>query len=137
MESDGTHTQVMREMDDATEQPVFQYPWKVIAVKGKWFRGLKEIKDHSFLQEWQGSLTPGSAMEQILQETISKHAKDKIGYTQHLFTKEKPYSNNMIAYYNEITSLAGEQKATDGVYPNFSTIFDTVLPNNLKDKLIK
>lgn len=43
----------------------------------------------------------------------------------------------MIAYYNEITSLAGEQKATDGVYPNFSTIFDTVLPNNLKDKLIK
>ena len=62
-------------------------------------------------------------MEQILQETISKHAKDKIGYTHHLFIKEKPYSNNMIAYYNEITSLA----ATDGVYPNFSTIFDTVL----------
>lgn len=72
-------------------------------------------------------MTPGSAMEQILQETISKHAKDKIGYTHHLFIKEKPYSNNMIAYYNEITSLAGEQKATDGVYPNFSTIFDTVL----------
>lgn len=76
-------------------------------------------------------------MEQIFQETIPKHAKDKIGCIQHVFTKGKPYSNNMIAYYNEITSLADEQKVTDGVYPNFSTIFDTVLPNNLKGKLLK
>lgn len=78
-------------------------------------------------------------MEQITPEAISKRIKDKkvIGSSQHGFMKTKSCLTNLIAFYDEMTSLVDKGRAVDSIYAGFSTGFDTVSPNNLTDKLME
>lgn len=51
--------------------------------------------------------------------------------------KAKSCLTNLIAAYDEMTSLVDKRRAVDTVYVGFSTVFDTVSPNNLTDKLME
>lgn len=44
---------------------------------------------------------------------------------------------NLVAFYNEVTSLVDKWKAVDVVYLKFNKAFDTISHNNIMDKLIK
>ena len=46
-------------------------------------------------------------------------------------TNGKSCLTNLIAFYNEMTSLMDEGRTADVVYLNFSKAFDTVSCNNL------
>lgn len=78
---------------------------------------------------------PGKVMRQLILDIISKHMKDKkmIRTSQHGFTKGKLCLTDLIAFYNEVTSLEGEE---DVVYLDFSKTL-TVSPVTSSDKLLK
>ncbi|GAB0181744.1 mitochondrial enolase superfamily member 1 [Grus japonensis] len=61
------------------------------------------------------TLIYGMVMEQILMDTISKHIKDRRmpESSKHGFMKRKSCLINLIAFYNEMTSLVDEWKAVN------------------------
>lgn len=73
--------------------------------------------------DWSPSI-PSKAMDQIIPETISKHAKDKkvIGRSQHGFMKRKLCLTKCIALYDETTGLVNNGRAADVIYLNFGMI---------------
>ena len=46
--------------------------------------------------------------------------------SQYGFTKEKSGLTNMVAFYNEVTSLVDEEIVVDVVYLDFKMVFHTV-----------
>lgn len=60
-----------------------------------------------------------------------------IGSSQHGFMKGKSCLINLIACYNEVTSLVDEGTAVDVVHLNFSKAFSAVSHNILIDELTK
>lgn len=72
---------------------------------------------------------PGQVMKQLILDIISEHMKDKkIRTGQHGFTKGKLC---LIAFYNEMTSLEGEE-STEDVYIDFSKTSSPVSHNILR-----
>jgi len=61
--------------------------------------------------------------------------KKVTGSSHHGFTKGKTCLNNLIALYDEITSLVDEGKAVDVVYLDYNKGFNTVSQNILIEKL--
>ena len=54
---------------------------------------------------------------------------------QHEFIKGRSFLTNLISFYDQVTSLAGEGQAVSIVYLDFSKAFDTVSCSNLLQKL--
>lgn len=67
---------------------------------------------------------PGKVKEQILLQTIYENIEEK----KHAFMKGKSYFTNLIAFYDEITSLV--------LLFGFSKAFDPISHNNI-DKFLK
>lgn len=81
----------------------------------------------------------GKMMEQLILDVIIKQMEEKkvIGSSQHGFTKGKSFLNNLVAYYDTMTSWIDEERAVDVGYLDFSKAFDTVTHNFLIGKLRK
>lgn len=92
----------------------------LIIVTGKGAQRLEKSKCHFHLQEGvrelqagQPASIPGSMMEQLIWETVAGHAKGKkvIGNSQHELTNGKSCSNNLIAFYDEMTAVVDQRRA--------------------------
>lgn len=53
------------------------------------------------------ALIPGKVLKEQIQETISRHMKDRkvIGSSQHGFKKGESWLTNLVASYDEVTGL--------------------------------
>lgn len=93
---------------------IFERSWRLAEVPGGWkteniTRIFKDRKKEGLRNYRPVNLTsvPGKLMKRIILESISKHMKDKMGIwsSRRGFRQGKSYLNDLIAFYNEVTSL--------------------------------
>ena len=80
---------------------------------------------------------PGKIMEKIILEVTEAHLRDNavIGPSQRGFTMGRSCLTNLISFYDEITHPVDQGKPADGIFLNFSRVFDTVSHRILLDKM--
>ncbi|RMC07517.1 hypothetical protein DUI87_16991 [Hirundo rustica rustica] len=96
-------------------------------------QGMQEEKKKIFHYEFLHALIilPGKIVEQVLMETVLRHTENEvIGDSQHDFTKGTSCWTNFTAFYDTVTVLVDEGRATDIIYLGLCKAFDTA-PHNI------
>lgn len=141
--------QVLRELADVTRRP-FSTVFERSRWSGEVPKHQKKVNVTSIFKKGQNGdpgnhslvslySVPKKVMERVILEPISKYMKDKevMGSSQNGFTVGKSCFSNLIAFYNELTSLMDKRRALDVVHLDFSKVFDTVSNTILINKLTK
>jgi len=144
---DGIHPRVLRELVEELAKPLSitdQQPWLTGEVPDDWRiasvtpiykKGRKEDPRNYRLVSLTSVL--GKIMEQFILNALTGHVKDNQGIrpSQHGFMKGRSCLTNLISFYDQVTHLVDEGKATDVIYLDFSKAFDTVPHSILLEKL--
>uniref|UniRef100_A0A8B9DSV2 Reverse transcriptase domain-containing protein n=1 Tax=Anser cygnoides TaxID=8845 RepID=A0A8B9DSV2_ANSCY len=146
MGPDGMHPRVLRELAEVIAELLYiiferswrtgEVPedWRIASVTPVFKKGKKE--DPGNYRPVSLTSVPGKVLEQLVPDAISKQLEEKkVRSSQHVFTKGKSCSTNLVAFYDGITSWVDGWRAVDVIYLDFSKAFDTVSHDILIAKL--